>query len=330
MKKKMQNVFHAVLEAVAVGDAMGLATEGMTQEEIRRLYPVIDGLLPMAPNSSRKDEIPGTITDDMGQNLYLIRAYLSDKRITIESSVAALQNWVNEMNGDRFMGPSSRQALAAIQSGESVYTAGRNGTSCGAVMRMPAVTLCSNLQKPEYLDDAIACACVPTHNTSLALVPAFAYAYALREALLGGSMDAIIDAAIRVAEEKQASMEYVIAGPSCAKRLAKIRAEMPSFEDDESFMEVMYGVYGTSLASIETFTTVMAIFMYCGRDVYRAIQIAVGIGGDTDSIAALAGALCAAYASGHNIPKQIINTINEVNHLDCAELAHEIVETFQR
>lgn len=329
MKSNLEYVFRAVLEAVAVGDAMGLATEGKTREEINRLYPKIDGLLPMDAESSRKDEVPGTITDDMGQNLYLILAYLNDRRITIENSVTALQNWVDETNGDRFMGPSSRRALLAIQNGESVYTAGKSGTSCGAVMRMPSVTLCSNLHNTDQLDDAIACACVPTHNTSLALVPAFAYAYALREALLGGSMDNIVSTAIRIAEKKQASMDYVIAGPSCAKRLAKIRAEMPSYADEEDFMDTMYSVYGTTLASIETFTTVMAIFMYCGDDVYRAIRIAVGIGGDTDSIAALAGALCAAYASGHNIPQGIIDTISEVNGLDCGKLAHDIVKTFQ-
>lgn len=330
MKQKLQNTFQAVLEAVAVGDAMGLATEGRTQEEIREIYPVIDGLMPMDPNSSRKDEIPGTITDDMGQNLYLIRAYLSDKRITMKNSVNALQSWLDETNGDRFMGPSSRQALSAIQRGENIYTAGRNGTTCGAVMRMPSVTLCTNLQKTEQLDEAIACACIPTHNTSVALIPAFAYAYALREALLGSDMNKILDTCVRVAEEKQASMDYFIAGPSCAKRLAKIRSEIATFPNEESFMDTMYNVYGTSPASIETFTAVMAIFMWCGKDVYHAIQMAVGIGGDTDSIAALVGALCAAYAGRHNIPAGIIQTISEINDLNCEELSQSIVKTFQR
>ena len=227
------------------------------------------------------------------------------------------------------MGPSSRRALIAIQNGESVYTAGIEGTSCGAIMRMPSVTLCANLKKPDQLGEAIACACVPTHNTSLALIPAFSYAYALREALLGNSLDVIIDTAIRVADEKEATMENIIAGPSCAKRLAKIRSEMSQYKDEESFLDSMYSVYGTTLASIETYTTVMAIFMYCGKDVYRAIRMAVGIGGDTDSIAALVGALSAAYAGEHNIPKSIINTINRINQLDCAKLANDIVNSFQ-
>lgn len=329
MKRNLKAIFQAVLEAVATGDAMGLATEGKTREEIQKLYPVIDGLLPMDPDSSRKDEIPGTITDDMGQNLYLMNAYIADRRVTIENSVAALQKWVVEMNGDRFMGPSSRSALIAIQNGESVYTAGKRGTTDGGVMRMPSVTLCSPLQKPEQLDEAIKCACIPTHNTSSALIPAYAYAYALREALLGSDMDTIIDTAIRVSEEKLAEMEYIISGPSCAKRLAKIRSEMP-YADEETFLDTIYSVYGTTLASIETYTATMAIFMYCGKDVYRALRMAVGIGGDTDSIAALVGALCAAYAGGHNIPQPIIETINRVNGLDCAKLAQDTVDVFQK
>lgn len=328
-ERNLKKIFQAVLESVAAGDAMGLATEGKTREEIQKLYPVIEGLLPMDPNSSRKDEIPGTITDDMGQNLYLMNAYIADRRVTIENSVDALQKWVVETNGDRFMGPSSRHALQAIANGESVYTAGKNGTTDGGVMRMPSVVLCSSLQEPAKLDEAIKCACIPTHNTSSALIPAYAYAYALREALLGSDMETIIDTAIRISEEKLADMETIISGPSCAKRLAKIRSEMP-YADEETFLDTIYSVYGTTLISIETYTAVMAIFMYCGKDVYRALRMAVGIGGDTDSIAALVGALCAAYAGGHNIPSEIVDTIAEVNALDCTKLASDAVEIFQK
>ena len=45
------------------------------------------------------------------------------------------------------------------------------------------------------------------------------------------------------------------------------------------------------------------------------------MGGDTDTIAALAGALSTAFVGSHNIPGDILETIKHVNHLDLAGLA---------
>ncbi len=328
MRSNLKQAFRAVLEAVAAGDAMGMATEGRTREDIKRLYPVIDGFLPIQPDSKRRDEIAGTITDDMGQNLYLIKAYLADRSITIENSVRGLEKWLYETNGERFIGPSSGKALAAIREGESVYIAGEKGTSCGAVMRMPSVVLCTNLKSPDALEDAVKCACIPTHNTAMALIPAFSYAYALREALLGKSAEAILAAAIREAENKEREMPQAC-GPSCARRLGRICADIGHDADEERFLDDLYYVYGSTLTAIETYTSAIAISLFAGTDVYRAIRMSVGLGGDTDSIAALSGALSAARARGHNIPEPIIRTISDVNHLDCAQLADEIVGTFQ-
>jgi len=328
MKNNLKRTFRAVLEAVAIGDAMGMATEGRTREEILRLYPVIDGFLPVQPDSKRKDEVAGTITDDMGQNLYLVKAYLTDRHITIENSLRGLEKWLYETDGDRFIGPSSRKALAAIRAGESVYTAGELGTSCGAVMRMPSVVLCTSLKSPDTLEDAIKCACIPTHNTTTALIPAFSYAYALREALLGKGMEEVMATAIRVAESKEKEMKQTC-GPSCARRLSRICSDIDRYTDETLLLDDLYYVYGSTLTSIDTFTSAMAIALYAGKDVYRAIRMSVSLGGDTDSIAALSGALSAAFAKGHNIPSHLIDTVHKVNHLDCAQLADEIVETFQ-
>ena len=45
------------------------------------------------------------------------------------------------------------------------------------------------------------------------------------------------------------------------------------------------------------------------------------MGGDTDTIAALADALSTAFVGSHNIPGDILETIKHVNHLDLAGLA---------
>jgi len=86
-------------------------------------------------------------------------------------------------------------------------------------------------------------------------------------------------------------------------------------------LDELYSLYGTGLPSADVCGAVFAIFMAAGRDVFRALCTAASVGGDTDTIAALAGGLCAAYASGHNIPDDIITDVGRANGLEFERLA---------
>ena len=75
-------------------------------------------------------------------------------------------------------------------------------------------------------------------------------------------------------------------------------------------------------------STAMSIFLIKGEDVFGALRLCASLGGDTDTIGALVGALCAAYAGGHNIPEDILHTVVERNHLDLEEVARKIEAAF--
>ena len=72
----------------------------------------------------------------------------------------------------------------------------------------------------------------------------------------------------------------------------------------------------------------MTVFLAKGKDVFGALKLCASLGGDTDTVGALTGALCAAYAGGHNIPEKLIQTVVEKNQLDLAEVAEKIETTF--
>ena len=72
----------------------------------------------------------------------------------------------------------------------------------------------------------------------------------------------------------------------------------------------------------------MTVFLAKGKDVFGALKLCASLGGDTDTVGALTGALCAAYAGGHNIPADLIRTVVENNHLDLEEVANGIENTF--
>ena len=98
--------------------------------------------------------------------------------------------------------------------------------------------------------------------------------------------------------------------------------------DAQTLRKDLYYVYGTGLASIDVFAAAMSIFLMKKEDVFGAICLAASLGGDTDTIGALVGALCAAYAGGHNIPESVLAPVLERNQLDLETLSSKIEATF--
>lgn len=319
-----------VLEALAVGDALGMPTEFMTQKDIDAIFPDIQGL--QDPKKSFTHfELPfASVTDDTEQNLYLARAYVEAGEITVENSAQALSRWIVECDAvaKKYIGPSSLKALNAIKEGVSPMEAGRGGTTNGGIMRTPALVLCAGTGDESHLLECIRRGCIPTHHTSEAIEAAAAYGFALRAALEGREKDEILAAARRGAQLGLNSLDWVGAAPSCIHRLDKLLEDMKRDSSDENLRYLLYYVYGMGLPSIDAFTAALSIFLHKGKDVFGALKLCASLGGDTDTVGALVGALCAAYAGGHNIPADILQTVVENNHLDLDDVAQKIQAAF--
>lgn len=323
-------VLKSVLEALAVGDALGMPTEFMTQTDIDRVYPEINGLLDPGKSYTHFELPYGSVTDDTEQNLYLARAYTAAGEITVENSAEALSRWVVECDAvaKKYIGPSSMKALNAIKEGVSPMEAGRSGTTNGGIMRTPSLVLCAGRGDEDHLLHCIRMGCIPTHHTSQAISAAAAYGFALRAILDGREIPEILEAAERGARRAYESVDYVAAAPDCIARLNKIREDLEDDASDERIRHLLFHVYGNGLESIDAFTVAMTVFLAKGKDVFGALKLCASLGGDTDTVGALTGALCAAYAGGHNIPEDILRTVIENNHLDLEEVARNIETTF--
>ena len=222
------------------------------------------------------------------------------------------------------------KALNAIQNGVSPMEAGRGGTTNGGIMRTPALVLCAGNGDEQHLLHCIRMGCIPTHHTSQAISAAAAYGFALRAALDGKEIPEILEAAERGAKLGYESMDYVAAAPDCIARLNKIREDLKEDSSDERIRHLLYYVYGNGLESIDAYTVTMAVFFAKGADVFGALKLCASLGGDTDTVGALCGALCAAYAGGHNIPQEILDTVIKNNNLELDQVAKDIEATFWR
>ena len=141
--------------------------------------------------------------------------------------------------------------------------------------------------------------------------------------------------AVRKLSGKRNKPYQALAGFAKTKELAPgeeetltLRFDLKEFASDERIRHLLYYVYGNGLESIDAFTVSMTVFLAKGKDVFGAQKLCASLGGDTDTVGALTGALCAAYAGGHNIPEDILATVIERNHLDIDEVARNIETTF--
>jgi ADP-ribosylglycohydrolase len=325
----------AILEAFAVGDAMGMPTEFMTRKEIIQTIGNIEGFVDPALSKNHGDLPFGTITDDTEQNMYLINAYTKAKTIDEPVTTKALLAWIEESDAvaKRYIGPSSLKALRAIEAGTDPKKAGTGGTTCGGLMRTLSAVLCTPTGVGyDTLAKHIEQCLMSTHYTSQALEAACAYGFALYSASCGDSFDEVMANALNGANMGLELAPYHACAASSAQRIVFLQSMIQhdaTFQDDDRLLDFLFDVLGTGLESADVCAAVFALFMRYPKDPWKAICLASTIGGDTDTIAALVGALCCAHRGSNNIPRQIIDYVATHNNLDFMALATSIAQMFE-
>lgn len=309
------------LEAFALGDALGMATEFMTRGEIGARFGLVDRLLEPSKESRNHPELRrGQVTDDTEQVIALLDEYCAKGRIDARETALRLLRWARESGAEakRYIGPSSKAALAAIEAGADPQK-GYGGTTCGGVMRSPAAVVFALCRGLSLAESVVACL-RPTHNSSPALASACAYAYALAASLLGAEVEAVAEAA---GEGWDAGLKFApweACSPSVPARLSSFADACRRFSSPDEVLDFLYGVYGAGLEAVDVASAALCIFLYSPLDAWLALRMGASIGGDTDTIAALAGALSASHRAATGIasdlPADLLAFVLESNGLD--------------
>ncbi len=319
----------ALLEAFAVGDAVGMATEFMTRREIIERFGMVNGLTDPSLSRNHGDLRRGQVTDDTEQVLCLLDEYCLSGGIDPRRTAERLLRWARESGAveKRYIGPSSKAALQAIAEGADPAEAGKRGTTCGGVMRSPAAALFALCRGLPLAESVRACL-LPTHNTEPALGAGVAYARALECALAGGSPDEVAAAAASGEAEGSAFAPWPLCAPSAGGRLAHFRSLMAGFGGPDAALDFLYGVFGTGLESADVAAAALCVYCWAPDDPWLCVRMGASVGGDTDTIAALAGMLAAATraAKGREsgIPEGLLSEVLEGNCLDLAALAERV------
>ena len=303
---------------LAIGDALGMPTQLLSRQQItRRWGPLLAGFEPAPPWHPIAAGMPaGAVTDDTEQAVLLGRLLLSGP-LDPRELAAALIAWELDMAGRGsldLLGPSTRRAVDAVLAGTPPEKAGLHGDTNGAAMRVTPVGIKVAPDDPRALVEAVQEASLVTHNTSVALAGAAAVAAAVSAGVSGArvggatSVAAATDAAIGAAR-MGAERGHWVAGADVAARIQWATGLVAGRPIHEA-ADVIYSLVGTSLATQESVPAAFAVLSAVPGDPWQACLLAASLGGDCDTIAAMAGAIGGAVHGLAAFPPYAVEVID--------------------
>ena len=312
------------LYGLAVGDALGMPTESLPRREIVARYgPLLEEFQPGAPDQPLAPGLPaGTVTDDTEQALLLARLIIGGKgEIDEEDFARQLLAWEEDMRARgslSLLGPSTKRALSALLAGTPLTETGRHGTTNGAAMRVTPVGVATPAGDLDLLLRRVVAASRVTHNTGVALAGAAAVAAAVSAGVAGATVPEAVGAAVTAAR-RAAGLGRWVAAADVAARITwatRLTTGRPASE----VLDQVDVLVGTSLATQESVPAAFAMLAAAPDDPWLAVRLAASAGGDTDTIAAITGAIGGACHGAAAFPEQARVTVSAVNGLALDEV----------
>ncbi|MBB4681262.1 ADP-ribosylglycohydrolase family protein [Crossiella cryophila] len=306
------------LLGLALGDALGMPTQSMSPSDIATHYGEITGLVDAVAAQPIAPGLPaGTITDDTEQALLLARLLIEgDGQVDASAYGRALLVWeagmISRGSAD-LLGPSTKLALTRLAAGVPPAETGRDGVTNGAAMRVAPVGIATPPADLDRLADAVAETARVTHNTSLGLGAAVAVAAVVSAGIAGAGLAEALDLGEQGAL-LGARRGRLVAGAEIGPRIRWARQwvrGIPAAELGGAIGQVI----GTSVAAQESVVAAFALAEALGERPLDALLLAANLGGDTDTIAAICGAMLGACHGSAALPTDLTTRVIRVNAL---------------
>ena len=328
---------YGALAGLALGDALGMPTQAMSPEQIRAVYGRITGLVDGDASQPYAPGMPaGSVTDDTEQALLVASLLVrgrgsSSGRVALDAGefAHALLAWEDSMiqrGSLDLLGPSTKAALERVRAGEDPLTVGGAGTTNGAAMRVTPIGIAMPTADPQAFADAVWSSCQVTHATRQGFQSA-----ALVAAAVSFGIDAARSPSLDLRSLLWKALSYVDSLPergawtpdpdvvAATRRAMQLVANPAS-----SSLECLIEQVGTSVASAQAIPMAFALL---ARDPSpRALLDAANLGGDTDTIGAIAGAILGAALGFEVFVGRGLAQVELASHLDLPSVALELLE----
>ncbi len=326
MSYSLQDRILGSLVAAGMGDAMGAPTETYSRREIIAHFGgYVEKFEDPKDNPLVVGNITAEVTDDASQMFELAKAVAeTGGHLTVEATARAIVRWSESYPKyyPRNAGPTTSRVIDDLRAGKDPVVLGQTGgfygrgTSNGAAMRVAACGLCN----PGDLDGAVNTAitsCVPTHGTQHAYSGAAAISAAIAEALTEqATVETVVEAAIygclkgEIIGEKEARPAY---GPYCLPLLHRALAAVDGAENMEEAIIQLDRNIGCNVDIQPTVACAVALFKAARGDWKKTILGGANLGGDTDTVACIAGMIAGAFCGFAEIDQQWYRTFKAAN-----------------
>ena len=320
---------YGALAGLALGDALGMPTQAMSPQQIQTVYGHVTGLVdgdksqPYAPGMAA-----GSVTDDTEQALLiaslLLKGHGSGLNLDAGEFSHALLAWEDSMierGSLDLLGPSTKAALERVRAGENPLRVGGEGTTNGAAMRVTPIGIAASTSDRQLFADAVWSSCQVTHATRQGFQSAALVAAAVSLGIDAGAADVTallweaVDFVRSLPERGAWSPEPDVV--AATHRALKLAAQ-PS-----SSLEWLAEQIGTAVASAQAIPMAFALL---ARDPSpRALLQAANLGGDTDTIGAIAGAILGASLGVEVFDAYGLAQVEQVSQLDLPSVATDLL-----
>ncbi len=303
----------------ALGDAMGMPSELWPRSRVKAHFGWIDQFLPgPAENNAACYFNRAEFTDDTSMALCLADAIVEcHGQINPDIIGRNILAWAEGFDAfnKNVLGPTSKIALNAIRDGKPVADLENNGVTNGAAMRVSPLGCLLPATNLDSFIDEVALASSPTHKSDLAVAGAAVIAWAISRAIEGHSWTAIVDSLPAVARQAQ-EKRITTFSASLAARLELALCVVRNAHGVESASEQLYQLIGAGTSTIESVPCAIAMVELAQGDPNRCAVLCANLGGDTDTIGAMATAICGALGGISAINPSLKQQLDDVNHLD--------------
>ncbi len=306
------------MKALAIGDAIGKQTETLSPAAIDRWYPGgVHGFegppgtpIPRYVGNAKHEWRIGETTDDTERTIAVARAILRDAGVHHASVGREL------LECTKCVHPGIRSLWEFHQAGDPSRVTGIHD-GCGAAVRVAPVGILYHSNRLDELVEGAREASVSTHGGALALAAAAATAAAVSAAVDGAAPPAIIELAQRAARQAETARA---GAPSAtfANAIAVIYQDLGRRALRHA--EIAASYFPSSPLTIVPLA--LALGAVAGS-VQEGVLLATNVGGDSDSVASIAGAIL-----GARRPETVIDhwyeTVEIVNRHDLPSIARAL------
>jgi len=293
------------LFGTACGDALGRPVEHLTLEQIKEKYGG-KGILEVPPGS--------LWTDDTQLMLVIARGALQGAELEIPGLMdhisKGLVQWLDEP--DLGAGPTSRGAALKLKEGSHWSESGILSKTCGSLMRVGILGFIYRNNFEKLVQAALLSGRI-THLHPVSDAASIAGAYAVKLALDDVEPEEMYGSLLKITEGF--SQEFT----NALKKSYEIAHS--GLLDEDALKELGQGWYAD-----ETFALTYFCLLRYPNDYKKAVQTAVNITGDSDSVGSVTGGILGAKLGIEAIPVSWIEDLKEKEKLE--EIVVPLLEKF--